>query len=93
MERMGKEEEGEAVMKRLEQLIEERCSGRSADMGLLKIEQGRQKGTFNKPKEALELMQEGINILIAVRYKEPFKINTVYKQMAAFSRSLLDLDS
>lgn len=47
-------------------------------MGLHLIEKGRKKGTFNHYEEALEEIQQGLNILIEVKFRDHAKTSKVY---------------
>ena len=81
-EKMGNEAETDRLMEQLQAAILEQHTQKSPEMGLFLIERGRQKGVFQKNKEALALMHSGMDTLIAVRHGDQTKISQVYRQMA-----------
>ena len=89
-EKMGNEAETDRLMEQLQAAILEQHTQKSSEMGLFLIERGRQKGAFQKNKEALALMHSGMDTLIAVRHGDQTKISQVYRQMAELSRKLSD---
>lgn len=74
MEKLKNQQETFDSMNKLEEIIVEKYTEKSEQMGLFYIEKGKKKGTFNKYDQALEWMHQGINTLIELRYKDHMKI-------------------